>query len=157
MGHGAVTFPVSRNFAVPPTLAASTECHNLVCAFRHCFSSAHTTPIFTPSDTHEQPPRNAIDSNELPWGGKVPYPVPFEPWYAPPWPHPSPTRFSIASFCLWGNVRVDSASVGGGTLPAVPPSHGCFGLACFLFTLLLYVTGALCPRLPRRRPILAAI
>ena len=26
------------------------------------------------------PPRNAIDSNELPWGGKVPTPVPFEPW-----------------------------------------------------------------------------
>lgn len=26
------------------------------------------------------PPRNAIDSNEMPWGGKVPTPVPFEPW-----------------------------------------------------------------------------
>mmetsp|Transcript_19480 Transcript_19480/g.58033 ORF Transcript_19480/g.58033 Transcript_19480/m.58033 type:complete len:397 (+) Transcript_19480:2-1192(+) len=26
------------------------------------------------------PPRQAIDSNEMPWGGKVPYPVPFEPW-----------------------------------------------------------------------------
>jgi hypothetical protein len=26
------------------------------------------------------PPRNAIDSDEAPWGGKVPYPVPFEPW-----------------------------------------------------------------------------
>jgi len=26
------------------------------------------------------PPRNAIDSDELPWGGKVPTPVPFEPW-----------------------------------------------------------------------------
>ena len=23
-------------------------------------------------------PRNAIDSNELPWSGKIPYPVPFE-------------------------------------------------------------------------------
>jgi len=26
------------------------------------------------------PPRNAIDSDEMPWGGKVPTPVPFEPW-----------------------------------------------------------------------------
>lgn len=26
------------------------------------------------------PPRNAIDSDEKPWGDTVPYPVPFEPW-----------------------------------------------------------------------------
>ena len=26
------------------------------------------------------PPRNAIDSDEKPWGGPVPTPVPFEPW-----------------------------------------------------------------------------
>ena len=25
-------------------------------------------------------PRNAIDSDEKPWGGKVPHPLPFEPW-----------------------------------------------------------------------------
>merc|ERR1719456_1152130 len=31
------------------------------------------------------PPRNAIDSDEMPWGGKVPAPVPFEPWC----PYPS--------------------------------------------------------------------
>ena len=25
-------------------------------------------------------PRNAVDSDEQPWGGKVPHPLPFEPW-----------------------------------------------------------------------------
>lgn len=25
-------------------------------------------------------PRNAVDSNEKPWGGSVPHPLPFEPW-----------------------------------------------------------------------------
>ena len=29
--------------------------------------------------THPRP-RNAIDADELPWGGPVPYPLPFEPW-----------------------------------------------------------------------------
>merc|ERR1719482_1252751 len=26
------------------------------------------------------PPREAVDSNEKPWGGPVPHPLPFEPW-----------------------------------------------------------------------------
>ena len=25
-------------------------------------------------------PRNAVDSDEKPWGGPVPHPLPFEPW-----------------------------------------------------------------------------
>jgi len=46
--------------------------------------SAIIGAMFTGANGHGAvsipPPRNAIDSNELPWGGKVPTPVPFEPW-----------------------------------------------------------------------------
>jgi len=46
--------------------------------------SALPTAYSHGASTHP-PPRNAIDSNELPWGGAVPTPVPFEPWC----PYPS--------------------------------------------------------------------
>lgn len=37
------------------------------------------------------PSRNAIDSDQMPWGGKVPTPVPFEPWC------PMPSEDAVAS------------------------------------------------------------
>ena len=37
------------------------------------------------------PSRNAIDSNMMPWAGKVPTPVPFEPWC------PMPSADAVAS------------------------------------------------------------
>ena len=45
--------------ALLPTLLATASAH-----------SAMTVPA----------PRNAVDSDEKPWGGSVPHPLPFEPW-----------------------------------------------------------------------------
>jgi len=44
-------------------------------------------------------PRNAIDSNEKPWGGPVPHPLPFEPWC----PIPSIEAFGVDDRNITGN------------------------------------------------------
>ena len=52
-------------------------------------------------------PRNAVDSNEQPWGGAVPHPLPFEPWC--PIPSKVRTNRSSAPFASRANPHASFA------------------------------------------------
>ena len=49
---------------------------------RYCLLIAAVLPVAVQSHgaITFPPARNAIDSNEMPWGGPISNPVPFEPW-----------------------------------------------------------------------------
>ena len=105
---GAQQLPIHTSlpcffFLIPLPVHASLPC---------CFFFPQTIPQ----------PRNMIDSNEKPWGGAVPHPLPFEPWC----PIPSKAAVGIDTRCLLAAYSEHEYCV-----PACRNLTGSNGQACF--------------------------